>query len=256
MSNRTDLVDSLPMLQALDPREVVSPTESVPVLAREAEALAAWIEPDVPELTRVGISSDTIESIPDRVGALREAESQWNAVRYTKDDAQRDYFSRAAEAFGLLESLYRHMRFAFRERPDLLGRIGEPVWAMNDDQKIQALNDLAVLGRENTEPVFRAGIEPEVLQEAADHSDALSRLRGHALGERIAGSAAKDVRDRAHTYLKKAVDDIRTAGKFLFWRDENRLRGYVSQHKRKKAKAKGEPEESEGSPSESGQAPL
>lgn len=235
MSNQTDLIDILPLLEAIPNREVVSPTASIAVYTRDAEALASWIEPDISTLRRVGISADVLESLPDRVGALREAESQWNAVRYTKDAAQRAYTERSVSGFELLDSLYRHLRFAFRARPDLAARLGEPVWSMNDDEKIQALNDLAVLGRENPEPLAGAGLDTDILLEAAEESDALSRLRGQAVGERIEGKSAKDVRDRAYTFLKKAVDEIRTAGKFLFWRDEARLRGYRSMVKKKKS---------------------
>ncbi|MEQ8471570.1 MAG: hypothetical protein RIC35_10305 [Marinoscillum sp.] len=35
-------------------------------------------------------------------------------------------------------------------------------------------------------------------------------------------------RDKAYTFLKRAVDEIREAGKYVFWKDPKRLQGYRS----------------------------
>lgn len=40
-------------------------------------------------------------------------------------------------------------------------------------------------------------------------------------------SEAMLVRDKAFTYLKQAVDQIRECGKFVFWRNPDRLKGYA-----------------------------
>jgi len=54
-------------------------------------------------------------------------------------------------------------------------------------------------------------------------------------------SEAMIIRDKAYTYMKQAVDEIRECGKFVFWRNPDRLKGYMSDHWRKinqeKAKA-------------------
>jgi len=38
------------------------------------------------------------------------------------------------------------------------------------------------------------------------------------------------IRDQAFTYLKLAVDEIRECGKFAFWRNPDRLKGYISKY--------------------------
>jgi hypothetical protein len=46
-------------------------------------------------------------------------------------------------------------------------------------------------------------------------------------------SEAKKIRDQAFTHVKEAVDLIRKCGKFVFWRNATRLKGYRSNHLRK-----------------------
>ena len=53
-------------------------------------------------------------------------------------------------------------------------------------------------------------------------------LLGATNGEREAVSEAMIIRDKAYTYMKQAVDEIRECGKFVFWRNPDRLKGYVS----------------------------
>jgi hypothetical protein len=44
---------------------------------------------------------------------------------------------------------------------------------------------------------------------------------------------AKKIRDQAFTHLKEAVDLIREYGRYVFWRNDARLKGYRSNHLRK-----------------------
>jgi len=41
------------------------------------------------------------------------------------------------------------------------------------------------------------------------------------------------VRDQAYTHLKQAVDAVRACGQYLFWRNDERLKGYASRYLRK-----------------------
>ena len=43
--------------------------------------------------------------------------------------------------------------------------------------------------------------------------------------------------DKAYTHLKEAVDAIRDCGQFVFWKDQDRAKGYASEYKRQSRKA-------------------
>jgi hypothetical protein len=46
-----------------------------------------------------------------------------------------------------------------------------------------------------------------------------------------------DLRDRAFTYLKLAIDKIRECGRFVFWRNPDRLKGYTSDYWKQQKKS-------------------
>jgi hypothetical protein len=46
----------------------------------------------------------------------------------------------------------------------------------------------------------------------------------------------KKVRDKAFTYMKEAVDEIRIHGQYVFWKDEQRFKGYVSRYHKNKSR--------------------
>jgi hypothetical protein len=61
----------------------------------------------------------------------------------------------------------------------------------------------------------------------------LADLLSRATSERGDNNQARVTRDKAYTLLKQALDEIRECGQYVFWRNPQRLKGYVSQyHKR------------------------
>ena len=98
---------------------------------------------------------------------------------------------------------------------------------------IQDLNDLAVIGRENLEPLTAVGFDPVKLDEAASLNVSLGELRADASVDKAADREKKLLRDQAYTHLKEAVDTIRECGQFVFWKNEDRAKGYVSDYLRK-----------------------
>lgn len=93
---------------------------------------------------------------------------------------------------------------------------------------VQDLSDLSVLGDAN-QPLLQAiQLDLTQLSTAAGLSLEMSTLLATMNGERAETNESKQLRDKAYTYLKEAMDEIREAGKFVFWKDEKRLKGYKS----------------------------
>jgi len=59
-------------------------------------------------------------------------------------------------------------------------------------------------------------------------------------GERMNDSQLRVTRDKAYTYLKQAMDEIRRVGQYIFWRNDELQRGYTSKYIRKHSKSKKE----------------
>ena len=67
---------------------------------------------------------------------------------------------------------------------------------------IQDLNDLAVLGRENTDPLTAINYDMAKLENAATLADEMAEVLAIANGDKAEQNESKLTRDRAYTHLK------------------------------------------------------
>ncbi|MBN2804148.1 MAG: hypothetical protein JXR91_13725 [Deltaproteobacteria bacterium] len=103
---------------------------------------------------------------------------------------------------------------------------------------IQDLIDLSEIGRENPEPLKAISFDMNKIELAAQKSKEMGELRGQARADNAEDNKTKLIRDKAYTHLKEAVDEIRACGQYLFWKDDNRRKGYAGKHYRAQNAAK------------------
>ncbi len=233
MSNLEDFKEKLDAIQAIPDDEVRAPGIPVDVFLQEAENLYHWCQEDWAELAAKALDWNLVEDIPVRSGALREAQSRWITTRFSHEEAERLWRERSPLAYDLRDEHLHTFRFAYRKRPDVLGRVNEIARGSGHADMIQDLNDLSVLGKAHAEELEAIKFKMAILDEAAGMADELSDLLGAATTERADSSAAKKLRDQAFTYLKGAVDEVRVFGQYVFWRDDERSRGYRSEYFRR-----------------------
>ena len=210
--------------------EIKIPNMPVDVFLQESSDLLEWSKPDQKKLAAVSVPKTLFDTLDQRIGALRYAQSLWNKDKYTKEEAQQEWDQKSPEAYDLKDELEHDFRFAFRKRPDLLNKIKAIEDGTGHADMVQDLNDLAELGKANLLLLKAINFKHSKLELAATQATELSILLGKANGERLSDSEAKITRDRAYTYLKQAVDEIREAGKYVFWKDDARLKGYSSKY--------------------------
>ncbi|QGY46585.1 hypothetical protein GM418_23865 [Maribellus comscasis] len=244
MSNSDDFQTKLDVLKAIPNEQVQTPTLPVDVFLQEAENLYHWCLADKEKLVITGISEEQINDLPVRAGALREAQSLWFKQRYSQEEAQRDWGELSPLAYDLRDELLHVFRFAYRNDAAILNRVAEVAEGSGHADMLQDLNNLAVLGRENANALSAIGFDMTKLDKAATMADEMADLLATANGDKAEQNEAKVLRDQAYTHLKELVDEIREAGKYLFWRNATRLKGYSSKFwKRKNSrKTKNEPE--------------
>lgn len=126
--------------------------------------------------------------------------------------------------------MLHHFFHAYRKYPTLLSSVQKIAEGDSNADMIQDLSDMAVLGTANFEPLKAIGIEMSYLTLAAETSASMADLLAQANGDRRSTNKVKIMRDKAYTYMKQAVDEIRHHGQYLFWRNENRKKGYVSKY--------------------------
>ena len=243
MSSTTDYNELLPVLRNMKPSDVLTPNIPIDVFVQEAENLYHWCLDDKEALTKVGLDWNLATTLPARAGACREAQSLWNKERNTRQEAEQAWKEQAPAAFDLRDQLLHDFRFAFRKSEGLLKRVDEIAQGDTNSDMVQDLNDLATLGKANTGLLTPISFDLTKLDLAADLSDRMGDLLGATNGERKEVSEAMQIRDKAYTYLKLAVDEIRECGKFAFWRNPDRLKGYNSDYWKAQKKSTTEKEE-------------
>lgn len=234
MSSSVDYNQLLPEIQAIKPENVVTPNMPVDVFVQEAENLYHWCIDDQTALTGAGLDGNLINLLPVRAGACREAQSLWIKERNIRKEAEQNWKNQAPVAFDLRDQLIHAFRYAFRKQEGLLARVEEIAQGDSNSDMVQDLNDLSVLGKSNLDLVTVVGIPLEMLDNAANMADNMGDILGATNGERQTDSEAMIIRDKAFTLLKQAVDEIRECGKFVFWRNPDRLKGYTSDYWQRK----------------------
>lgn len=244
MSNHDDYLAKLADIEALMLDEMKSPNMPVAVYVQESEDLCKWCAADKDKLEAAGLVWTIVDDIPVLAGALRETESLWFNERFSREEAQKQWIELSPLAFDLRDQLVHDFHFAFRNDDVLSSRVSEIAEGGSNTDMIQDLNDLSVLGKDNTTLLQAIGFDLTQLDTAAAKADEMAELLSQATTNRADNSAARIIRDKAYTLLKRAVDEVRTVGQYIFWRDEIRLKGYVSQYNRRKNR--------KSSPAESG----
>ncbi len=131
------------------------------------------------------------------------------------------------------DTLVHYMLFAYRKESDILGRVQAIAEGNGDADMLQDLSDLAVLGRTYPAPLAAVNVDTALLDQADATCEALSPLLAAATGESAGDNEVKLNPDRAYTYLKEAVDEIRAHGRYVFWRNAARAKGYASEYGRR-----------------------
>jgi len=214
-------------MAAIPAAEIKTPSIPVDAFIQESQNLYAWCQEDLPALTTSGLSSDIVESLKPLSEMLRDTESNWHTVRFKKEDVRRTWESESKTAGELRSKLLHICHFAYRNFDDINIRVGLIQESGTYADMIQDLNDLYSIGTTYPDQLTAIGIDMTLFTQAKESAVRLGELLALAnAGDTDNG--AKEDRDRIYTLLKKAVDEVRTVGQYVFWRDKERLPGYVS----------------------------
>ncbi len=225
----------LVVLNTIAHNEVKIPNMPIDVALQEAENLFVWASEDQKDLIHNSGLDWAMHGadLPIRAGALRHAQSIWISERYSQEEANKIWNEASPKAYKLRDDLLDDFRYAFRKRKDLLSRVREISNGRSDADMIQDLSNLSVLGKSNPEELTASKFKMEKLDKAAKLSNDMAELLAKANGATQENSVAKSIRDKAFTYLKESVDEVRAAGKYVFKEDPERFKGYISRYHKK-----------------------
>ena len=220
----------LTQIEAVPDAETKIPNMPMDTYLQEAENLMTWAEPDQPRLLTMDVDQSVFDNLSVYIGAARYAQSDWMKLRYTQEEATREWREKSPAAEELRNDLEADFRYAFRKRPDLINKVRAIEEGAGNADLVQDLSDLAVLGQANLSLLDVISFDTEQLNIAANKATEMARLLALMNGERLENNAPKKLRDKAYTLLKDQIDQIREAGKYTFRKEADRLKGYRSSH--------------------------
>jgi len=228
-------------VEAISNEDILVPNIPCNVYLSETELLHKWAMEDKLKLAVGGIQEDRIEQLDIRGTVLRTFQADWLVVRRTGKDAEKEWKAFSVEAYELCDELKHAFKYAFRGNSELLGRVDEIAKGTGDSDMIQDLKTYSQLGLIHQDLLTPIGFDLTKLATASDMSEQGADLLAEANGSKLKGNEHKVLRDKAYTHLKEVADDVRACGKYIFWKDKNRLVGYQSSHwKTKNSKRKKE----------------
>lgn len=230
MANQEDYLAKVEAIKAILDEETQVPNLPMDNFLQGCENLGQWALDDLSKLSTLGITNEILGDLAVRTGAARYAQSIWNKDYHSQQEAQKRWTEESPAAYELKDELTHTFRYAYRKDNALVGRVRAIADGDGHDDMIQDLSDLSVLGKENQEPLTVAGFDVTKLDTAETLSDEMATLLAEANGDKAVQNESKVIRDKAYTHLKELADEIREAGKYLFWRNKTRYKGYTNSY--------------------------
>ncbi len=239
MSDKENYDALKPKYDAIEKKDIKQPNLPVDVANNEAMYLYDIASRDKDKFASTDVDVALIESLPIRVGGLRYSQTRWTQVFAEKSEAEKQWSLISTEGFELRDELLHFCRYAYRKDKALMTIVHRIAEGATNADMIQDLSELAMLGKNNPTLLEAVSLDLLKLDRATELAEQGGVLLGKVNGDRDDHlKIDKDMRDRAFTYLKEAVDTIREAGRFLFWKDEEKAEQYASAYFRKLREAR------------------
>lgn len=228
MTNKKHYESIKKEIESIDSKDVRVPNVPIDRYLQDSEDLIRVAVEDAQKLIEVGLDSVYIKTLDQRCGAVRYLQSDWIKSSTEIKDAMQKWKEKSPEAYELRDNLLHYCRFAFRKDEKLMTVVRKIAEGTSNADMIQDLSDLASIGNNNKELLKKVNMDMKLLDSAEVLSDEMADLLAASNYAKDGGSKAKHIRDKAYTYLKEAVDEIREHARFVFHKDKNRLKKYSS----------------------------
>jgi len=216
--------------------QIVSPTIPVDITIYEAGKLHQYATEDKEALLARGLSEDLIHELKPRAIFLQDKQSAWTAVFESAQTSTKRWEAKIDEARLLQRELKYDFQFAYRNEPNILRKLKNIVSGHGNMDLIQDLSDYHAFAKQYPEPLTAILFNTSKTERAKLISLELIDLMNEVDGVKNSKNRAeKLMRDRAYTYLKQLVDEIRAYGKYAFWNEEEKQKRYSSEYARRKS---------------------
>jgi hypothetical protein len=210
-------------LDSITDMETGKPTIPIKNALQEAEDLSKWCMQDKETLIRAGLDWKLAEDLPIRTDALRVCQAKWAAEYKNYQDCQAEWKVASPEAFNLRDELVHHFYHALYNNPNEYAKVQRIAEGGSNADMIQDLIDLSELGMKHTKELEAINLDLNLLDVARAKSFELADLLARVNSALRESNPVLEIRNKAYTHLKEAVDEIRRVGQYVFWRNDEKL---------------------------------
>lgn len=217
-------------IQSIPDDRTETPAMPVDTYVAEADHLYIWVQADKPLFLKANFDWTIVESLSQKIGALRYAESKWTTSRLSQKEASRTFLRKKKQADLLRHEILAAMDYAFFCNSDLLKAVQAIREGATNADLIMDLTAVAELGFREHVLLEKINFNMDKLHAIARLTKELAGLLAESTSEKMLNSAERVIRDKAYTLLRKSVDHIRRCGKYVCRNNEQRLKGYFSRY--------------------------
>ena len=225
------------LVMEIPKEEVAQPTIPVEITVTEAADLLGYATEDKEVLIAKGLTEEMLNDLGLRSRFLQDKQGDWLAV-YEAALTNTEAWSKKVEEASLLQQELKHdFQFAFRKKPKALKVLQITLDGDGSSNMRQDLINYPKLAAQYPLELEAIKFDNNKLTKAKTLAEELLLLHEKVDGvKNSANRVEKQMRDRAYTYLKQLVDEIRAYGKYAFWNNEEKQRRYASEYQRENYK--------------------
>jgi hypothetical protein len=240
MSDQQDLETLLPKLKAIAARDVRYPDMPVEQAVKEAKIMATAAAEDAQTLTGVGLDAAKIPELDAAVNALSFAQAKLTTAMGELKDASLQWVDEEPKAYELRADILAAASYGLRAVPDAMRAVKRIRLGTGNPDMLQDLLELSELGKKYQKNLQAINFDVTLLDVAAQKASSLRNLYAKAFIEKST-VGAKDLRDRAFTYMRGIMGVVLDAAEYAFRKDKARLDYYYSAYRSRRSAGTAEP---------------
>jgi hypothetical protein len=234
MTDKQNYETVKPKLLLIPKEDIKEPNLPVNIAIGEAMDLHNYASTDREILETCDLDLNLIDDLEIRASALRAAQVNWVQVRKESTEIEEKWRKLSKEAFELRDELLHFCRYAYRNDKSAMHIVYHVAEGFTNTDMVQDLSHMAGLIVLKPDAFTAVGGDVEKATRAQTLAEECGAMLGSVNNDKAnADKHSKDMRDRAFTYLKEAMDAIRNAGRFVFYKDADKEALYASPYFRK-----------------------
>jgi|GEM_PF-4227486 len=203
------------------------PLVPVSLFIKDTLTLKLWASDDIDELKKINYSPLQLKRLEELAYACEFINTEWCTVCNITNYNTTNWSRLSKEALIVINSLIHTLRFAFRDNPELITVI-EYISDRNiKNNIIENLNKLYYTGMNNNIIVEKT-IDNRLINEANNLSKLLMAELEKINGDIYSENNIRIMRDKTYLMLSNEVDELKHYGRYIFWHNNDRLKGYMN----------------------------